>query len=105
MSIQLTLKNEIISTLAVFGAVAFRLIPTTTRLLHCFARIKFGVPIINTLHNEKNIFDIVKDQDVEEVNLNDDIEFKNCSFFYNENIKLNILKNVNLRFKKMNLLE
>ncbi len=100
MSIQLNLKNEIISTLAVFGAVAFRLIPTTTRLLHCFARIKFGVPIVNTLHNEKNIFDIAKDQEVEEVNLNDDIEFKKCSFFYNENIKLNILKNVNLRFKK-----
>ena len=33
MSLALNLKDEIITTLALFGAVAFRLIPTTTRLL------------------------------------------------------------------------
>ncbi len=100
MSLKLNLKNEIISTLALFGAVAFRLIPTTTRLLHCFSRIKFGVPIVNSLHNEKNIFDISKDRDVKEIDLENEIEFKNCSFFYNEITRLNILKNINLKFKK-----
>ena len=100
MSLALNLKDEIITTLALFGAVAFRLIPTTTRLLHCFSRIKFGIPIVNSLYSEKKIFEISKDKDVKEIDLTNDIEFKNCSFFYDEESKLNILKNINLKFKK-----
>ena len=37
---------------------------------------------------------------MKEIDLTNDIEFKNCSFFYDEETKLNILKNINLKFKK-----
>ena len=99
MSIQLDLKSEIISTLALFGAVAFRLIPTTTRLLHCFARIKFGIPIVNSLHNEKNIFDSIKDNNFDEIYFSKDIKFKNCSFHY-ENTSRHVLNNFEFELKK-----
>ncbi len=100
MSINLNLQNEIISTIALFGAVAFRLIPSTTKILNCIARIKFGIPIAYSLNNEIKIFKSAKEDGVNEVHFNGDIELKNCSFYYNKNTKSYILKDINLKLRK-----
>lgn len=42
----------VIPTLGLFAAAAFRLMPSVTRVLSAVQSLRYGLPVINTLHNE-----------------------------------------------------
>ena len=52
MILQSNGQISIIATLALFGAAAFRLLPSINRAMNSIQKIKYYLPIINTLHGE-----------------------------------------------------
>ena len=52
MILQSDEQISIIATLALFAAAAFRLLPSINRAVNSVQKIKYYLPIINTLHGE-----------------------------------------------------
>jgi len=52
MLIQSAERSTILPVLGLFAAAAFRLLPSVNRILSAFQSLRFGLPVINTLHNE-----------------------------------------------------
>ena len=52
MLLQGHLVESIVSALGLFAAAAFRLMPSMNRVLAAFQSLRYGLPVINTLHQE-----------------------------------------------------
>ena len=63
---------NIIPTLGLFSASAFRLLPSITRILRAYQALNFSVPVVNTLDNELKILSIN-----DEIENSNQISFKN----------------------------
>jgi len=99
-------NSEILIMLAVFAAAAFRLLPSFNRLNVSVTNIRFGIPSIDILYDEKihETKILPKQTDKNLNNIKDkinkfesSIKVKNLSFGYNEDY---ILENINLEIKK-----
>ena len=53
--------DTLVPTLGMFAAAAFRFIPSVNRVLTALQQLRFGLPIINSLHSELRSFDAVDD--------------------------------------------
>jgi ABC-type multidrug transport system fused ATPase/permease subunit len=102
----LLLKGEnndyIISTIGVFVAATFRLIPSVNRILNAFQNIKFYTPSIDLIYNEiflltKSTIAIISD---EKFDFKSKIEIKNIFFKYLKNQPDWNLEKINLTIKK-----
>ena len=72
----LTRENatEIIPTIGIFAAAAFRILPTTNRFLASLQRIKYAKPVTEFLHKEFS--EINKLENFNNKNFKDKIQFK-----------------------------
>ena len=94
-------KISLISTLGVFVAATFRMIPSLTRILASFQNFKFNHPSVEIIYNEIKSAKKINSSPKFDTNFFDfksKIELKNIFFNYSED-KL-ILKNINLTIHK-----
>lgn len=102
----LLLKGEnddyIISTIGVFVAATFRLIPSVNRVLNAFQNIKFYTPSIDLISNEISLSSKSKKTLTSEdkFEFKSKIEFKNIYFKYLTNQPEWNLEKINLTIKK-----
>lgn len=92
---QSTSSEKIISTLAIFAAAAFRIMPSINRIMMSFQSLRFGIAVINPIFKNYNIKKILP---LKKKNLNA-ISFNKLSF---QNIKFEYVKNKKL-FNEFNL--
>jgi ABC-type multidrug transport system fused ATPase/permease subunit len=99
--------NGLITQLAVYAAVAFKMMPSINRLLNSLTGLKYGAPVINLIFNELNnkrinSFDSKNPQDSlnNKIKFENEIELNNINFKYEgtenyvlENITIKIFKN------------
>lgn len=93
-------KEEIITTLGIFAAASFKIIPSINKIIYCSQRIKFNYPSLTIVFDElKNKVKLEVDGTDKKIHKETfkDISLKNVSFSY-PNGKL-VLKNINLNFK------
>jgi ATP-binding cassette, subfamily B, bacterial PglK len=99
-------STEILVTLAIFTAAAFRLIPSFNKLNVGYQNFRYGLPSIEVLYNEKlNLIDKKFDCEIRVDNealikdsiFQNEIILKDLDFNYGQE---NILKNINVRIKK-----
>ncbi len=103
-------NDEILVTIGVFSAAAFRLIPAFNRLNVGYQNLRFGLPTIDTLYSEKvsllknfgkktlnNKNKNIEDKEI----FKDKIEIKNVSFSYDDK---KILNDLNLEIKKNSII-
>ena len=72
--------QSITPTLAIFGAAAFKVYPSTNKILNSAQMIKYNVPVINLIYKEMNLQDLVKDSNNNELN----------KIIFKKNISINI---------------
>ena len=94
--------SYLITTLGIFLAAAFRLMPSATRLLNAFQGINFYRNVVKTLKEEilffdNNNFSIKKS--IGDLSFNKTIKINNLSFKYPDKEK-NILTNINFEINK-----
>ena len=92
--------EEIIPVIGLFALAAFKILPTSNRILASITSIKFGLPTVNVIvKNLKKSKKIVYNKVNSNLfNFKNKIEFKNVSFLYKNKIK--IFKNLNFSIKK-----
>ena len=93
---------EILSLIALYAAVAFRLMPSSTRIIAAGQRIRSFAPNLNLIENEffdnaKNISD-ENSEKIEPLKFKN-LKFKDVNFFYGKNEK-NILTDINLEINR-----
>lgn len=91
--------SNILPLLGLYAAIAFRIVPSFTRILVHINNIKFSIASINLIHNELKIKD-KKDLSIE-INKNfefKNLQFKNLSFNYSE--QSNIFDEINFSVNK-----
>ncbi len=98
-------SSNLIPTLGLFGAAAFRLVPSIVRTINNLQRLKYNYPVISTLSEEinsskeelniinKNILNMHEARNG--INFSNKIEIKKLSFKYPESDK-KILDNISL---------
>ncbi len=94
-------KNEtanIIPMLGFFVAAAFRIMPSTTRIMNSLQSIKFGLPTAKTYIEEFDNFTekIERDHKTQNIKFKNFVELKNINFTYPNSSKI-ILKNINIK--------
>ena len=90
---------NLIPSLAIIGASAFRIIPAIGRIQGSLINIQFALPILDEIYSIMKIKEIENDDSAAKLlTFNDKIELKNIQFSYNNNKK--IFKNLNLTIKK-----
>lgn len=95
---------QIIPTLAVFSAAAFRLFPSVLKIYSIIQGLNFVMPIINNIYSEINPrdeeFDLHPKDNIQKTNIvfKNSIRFRDISFRYIENKDL--LNNINFEIKK-----
>ena len=94
-------NSNIVATLGIFSAAAFRVFPSITRIIGNFNTIKAGLPSVDLLNyeieNNKILHDNHKNYDL--VKFNDSITFKNVTFKYPASNK-KILNEVSFKIDK-----
>lgn len=97
---------QLLSTLALFVAAAFRLMPSFNRINNALSSIRYYTPIVNTIHNDIKLIDENKKkrdncQPSERINLKIEkcIELQNVSFRY-PGASRNSLISINLYIPK-----
>lgn len=60
--------QSMIPTLAIFGAAAFKVYPSTNKILNSAQMIRYNVPVINLIYKEMNLPDSVKDSNNNHIN-------------------------------------
>ena len=95
-------KNEIIASLGLITGAAFRIIPSTTRIINSISTIKINSPSINLLYDELNKRKQIKSfssSTNDKINqFKNSIKFKNLFFGYQG--KKNLFEDLNLEIKK-----
>ncbi len=92
-------KNDMLPVLALFGASAFRLIPSINRIMGSLQMIKFNQPVIDLLFKELKEPEKKIEISNKHIDFYNKIEFKNVSFRYEKNLPC-VLENINIEFKK-----
>lgn len=99
-------SEEILPILAIFGATAYRVMPSFSKILTSIQAIKYRLPTINVLYsiyNEKNSniekFNKIDGQKLSKFSFKDKIIINNLNFSYPEK-PLKVLKNISLEIKK-----
>ena len=82
-------SEKIVSTLAIFAAAAFRIMPSINRIMMSFQNLRFGIPVINPILknyslNHKLLFKKEKKEKIKFKKL----LFKNMKFNYSDKKKL-----------------
>ncbi len=92
---------DLISTLGVFVAATFRMIPSVNRLLSGLQNLKFYSPSINNIFVEFNNMEeeISKYNSKNSINFSRELIIENLSYKYSNDSKL-ILNNISLKLKK-----
>tara|TARA_Y100001970_G_scaffold105894_1_gene132679 strand:- start:11968 stop:13749 length:1782 start_codon:yes stop_codon:yes gene_type:complete len=97
--------SNLIPTLGLFAAAAFRLVPSIVRIMNNLQRFKYNYPVLKTLSEEiqnsqeeinlinSNTFGL--NEKNKNINFSDKIEIKNLSFKY-PNTEKKIIKNLSL---------
>ena len=88
----------LISSLGLFTAAFFKIIPCLYRLVSCFSRIRYSTPVLNLLYSElKKFFNpkLIKSKLNSFGSKNDSIVFQNINFKFTENSNF-IFKDLNL---------
>ena len=94
--------SDIVPTVGVFSAAAFRLLPSVVRLLGTFQNFRFGLPIIKMLKKELEVGISSADssqQLVEGLAVKEKISLNNISFTYPDT-ELPALKNISIEINK-----
>ena len=79
---------NIIPTLALFAAAAFRMIPSVNKVLSAMQSLRFNLPVINNLHEELKLFqmdhgsDHVRNTDHPKLGFQKDISLENINYTY-----------------------
>ena len=92
-------SNPLLSTLGIFVAATFRLLPSVNRIISSIQSISFfkgSFDIVYKLFNDIN--NSPKEVNFNKINFKSDLELVNLNFSYNNEIK--ILKNLNLKISK-----
>ena len=95
-------QSMIISTLGLYVAAVFRLMPSINKIINAIQQIKYSEPILDSISKDfdtinKNVF--VEAKDAQRLNMNSKIILSNLSYGYNksdlllENLSLTIRKN------------
>lgn len=88
--------EEIISTMILLAAAAFRLLPSATRILSALNNIQFGLPMIELLNEDLKSENPLAGEDL---SFQKNIVFKNVSFKYSGESPM-ILNSVSVEIKK-----
>lgn len=91
--------HQIVPTLAMFGAAAFRLMPSLNRILGNWQTFQYTTPVIDTIYkefheHEKQI--LIVNPNKEKLVFNNSMVLENISFSYNQHSAL-VLDNINLK--------
>lgn len=98
--------NELITQLAVYAAVAFKMMPSINRSLNAITGLKYGAPVINLIFEELNKKRInAVESEYSENNLNEEIRFENeikleNLYFSYEGLKKPVLENISITISK-----
>ena len=93
-------KNEIITTLGIFAAASFKIIPSINKIIYCSQKIKFNFPSLSIVYDElinKTKIEVESSIKMQDKKTFKNISFKNVSFSYPNGKE--VLKDINLNFK------
>lgn len=92
---------NIIPTLALFAAVAFRLMPSMNRIMAALQQLRFGYPALNLLYRELNLSDEISKNHSEQsaIIFQDEVRLDSISFLY-PGAEKPALETVSLSIKK-----
>lgn len=93
--------HQIVPILAMFGAAAFRLMPSLNRILGNWQTFQYTTPVINTLYkefHERTKQPLVANSKKEKLTFNHLIVLENISYAYSQKSSL-VLDNINLKIK------
>lgn len=91
--------ESIITTIAVFAAAAFRVMPSINRVISSLNTIRYGHPVIETLHSEISNFQFVEQsKSPKSIKFNNELLLRNIDFTY-ENSSNSALTNISLSIK------
>ena len=101
---QSTNQDELISTMALFAAAAFRIMPSINRIIVSTNSIRFHLPSLEVFYKVLSEIQETSEEKIGESIYDDRVDFKqlnlkNISFYYKEPNSL-ILKNINLQINK-----
>ncbi len=99
MVIQGENSDAIIPTVGLFAVAAFRLLPSITRILSSLQSLRFGLPIVDTLHSEMGLTAPGNFTSIPLPSLSSGIVVKNISYSY-PNTSLNALSNISMQINK-----
>lgn len=103
MFLQNVLPNDILSTLAVFAAASFKMIPSFNIVMSSIQVLRYSEASINILHND--ISEVIKREENKPktnnkpLSFNDSIKIKNANFRF-ENSNSNLFNNFSLTINK-----
>ncbi len=97
---------EFIPTLSLFAVAAFRLLPSFNKIVAEISSLQFNKAGVDAIYNDlhqieqlSKINEAQKEDEINHLNFNKEIELKNLSFHY-PNVDYNVLENVNLTIQK-----
>ena len=94
-------NNDIITTIAFFGAAIFRILPSANKLMFSFQGIRFSKNTLDTIISEINNKNIIKLNDkkkISKIDFENIIEVKKINFSYNQESQ--IIKNFSFNLRK-----
>lgn len=96
--------DNIITTLTVYAAAGYKLLPSLNRIIVSIQQIQLSIPAINVVYEEtrNTSFKPIKNTINNIVNFEKEIEIKNLTFGYEKNH--NVLENLNFKIKKGNII-
>ena len=90
----------IIPVLGFFAAAAFRMMPSTTRIMNSIQAVKFGFPVARTYINEFKNYDLKiklnSEKNVSKIKFKNLIELNNINFSY-PNSEKKVLRDINIK--------
>ena len=92
--------NDLVVTLSLFAAIAFKLLPSLNRILSSVQSLRYVEPVLDLLEKELslNLFKIEHTEKKHKIHSHNRIKFKDINFLY-PNSSQKILENINLEFK------
>ena len=91
---------DIIPVLGFFAVAAFRMMPSTTRIMNSIQAVKFGFPVARTYINEFKNYDLKiklnSEKNVSKIKFKNLIELNNINFSY-PNSEKKVLRDINIK--------
>jgi ABC-type multidrug transport system fused ATPase/permease subunit len=92
--------SSLIPIIAMFGAAAFRLMPSVNRILGNWQTFRYNQPVVEMLYEElKGTTELVNNQITRKIKFNHSIQLKGVSFSYNKD-KHTVVDNINIKINK-----